>query len=116
MFRFPNEYRETVKHIATAMMNLNVYHNVLANATLDILDCGCREHGAYGHLQQAIMKIIAHCAGAEVIGHMPEFNFGGNATWLHDVETAVQEGLDEMARIKQDNADFSEMVDKMMNE
>lgn len=96
-FKFHPEIRPHVE----ATVKLMEY----ANSKESYLWCG----DVYGHASKALDAIILATMGDKVmdkINHMRHgYNFGGNYSWLEDVEVAIQTALDEIA---EDEAESSE--------
>lgn len=96
-FTFRPEVREHVRALAELMMFANAQPGMAWPAQ----SSDPTRDGVYGLVAKALEKILEIECGSSVVRLIENsrhgFNFGGNATFLDDVETAVATALDEIA-------------------
>lgn len=89
MFRFSAESRSIVAGIVAALEYANS-HSSLSS-----------QRGCYGHLENALRAIIEAECGKQVVEFIDNsnnhYNFGGNESWLVDVEAAIDNAQTEIA-------------------
>lgn len=89
MFRFSTESRSIVAGIVTALEYANSHKSLSS------------QRGCYGHLENALRSIIEAECGKQVVEFIDNssnhYNFGGNESWLIDVEVAIDNAQTEIA-------------------
>lgn len=87
--RLRDEIRTQVAALANLMMWANSQRNSLAN-----------QSSTYGHCEKALRDIIVMEFGQAVYNAIQNsrngWNFGGNGSWLEDVEAAIENAQDEL--------------------
>jgi len=87
--RLRDEIRPQVKALADLMMWANNQRNSLAN-----------QSSTYGHCEKALRDIIVLEFGQAVYNAIENsrngWNFGGNGSWIEDVEAAIENAQEEL--------------------
>lgn len=77
MFRFSAKVRSIVRHLTEALRMAN------SNSNTDGV--------VYAQIRGAIFDIVRQEVEPEVFAFLGDVNWGGNASWLDDLETAIGE-------------------------